>query len=325
LPRRFALPKLAGDLLRNEFIFMRTVKGFWRITVVALLLAAPGPLLAANTNPPLPTFESVLQHVLERAKDEGDNDHAFDERYRYARTKVTEFRNSAGQLKKREANTSVHVPAPAAPAPATPAPASAAAAKTAPAETEAVSDTHSNVRGQQLKKSDFLLNQNLVSRFKFTIIGRDRLNGRPALVVDFVPINKTLPERNLKERFINKAAGRIWIDADDYSLVKADLHLTQQVNVGWGLIGAVWKFHYGFQRERTSDGLWYPSEVDWHLEGREVIFNRLVDYHETTSGVQKFKQPVAGVGPSDRCALIAGQITAGSRDRNAVGCRLASR
>jgi hypothetical protein len=286
LPRQLALPKLAGDLLRNEFVPMSTAYKFGRKLVVAMLLAAPGPLLAANTNAPLPTFESVLQRVLQRAKAEGDNDHAFDEHYRYARTKVTEFRNSAGQLKKREANTSLHVPAPA---PTTPAPASAAASKPAPEKTEAVSDTHSNVRGQQIKKSDFLLNQDLVSRFEFTIIGRNLLNGRPALVVDFVPVNNSLPERNLKERFINRAAGRIWIDADDYSLVKADLHLTQQVNVGWGLVGAVWKFHYEFERERTADGLWFPSEVEWHLEGREVIVNRTVDYHETTSDVQKFK------------------------------------
>lgn len=268
---------------------MSTLKGFRQNLAVALLLAGPAPLFAANTNAPLPSFDWVLQHVLQRAKDEGDNDHAFDARYRYARTKVTEFRNSAGQLKKRQANTSVHVPKITEPAPTGPAPAPAAAPNPAPQDAGAVSDTHSNVRGQQLKKSDFLLNQDLVSRFVFTLVGREFLNGRPALVVDFVPANKELPERNLKERFINKAAGRIWIDADDYSLVKADLHLTQQVNVGWGLIGAVWKFHYGFERARTADGLWFPSEVDWHLEGREVVINRIVDYHETVSDVQKFK------------------------------------
>ena len=269
---------------------MNLIKEFgWKLAVAGLL-AAPAALPAAGTNAPLPTFESVLQRVLQRAKDEGNNDHAFDARYRYARTKVTEFRNSAGQLKKREANTNVHVPAPpAAPAPATPVSASAAAPKPAPEPTEAVSETHSNVHGQQLRKSDFLLNQGLVNRFNFTMVGRDLLNGRPALVVDFAPLSNTLPERNLKERFINKAAGRIWIDADDYSLVKADIHLTQEVNVGWGLIGAVLKFHYAFERERTTDGLWFPSEVNWHLEGREVIINRIVDYHEMMSGVQKFK------------------------------------
>lgn len=256
--------------------------------VVAILLAAPVSLLAADTNAPLPSFATVLQHVLDRVKDESSNDHAFDARYCYTRTKVTEFRNSAGQLKKREAKTDVHIPAPAA-ATLTTVSKQATAPKPDPEKTEAVSDTHSNVRGQQLKKSDILLNEDLVSRFVFTMVGRELLNGRPALVVDFVPANKKLPERNLKERFINKAAGRIWIDAADYSLVKADLHLTQQVNVAWGLVGAVWKFHYGFERERTPDGLWFTHGVDWHLEGREVIVNRIVDYHETTSDIQERK------------------------------------
>jgi hypothetical protein len=269
---------------------MPGIKVFLRKIVVVTMLTGPLPLLAAGPDAPLPTLDSLFQNVLQRAKAEGDNDRAFDAHYCYTRIKVTEFRNSAGQLKKREANTSVHFPAPTVPAPSNPPPpATATALKPDPEKPEAVSDTHSNVRGQQLKKSDFLLNEDLVSRFVFTMVGRELLNGRPAWVVDFVPANKKLPERNLKERFINKAAGRVWIDAADYSLVKADLHLTQQVNVGWGLIGAVWEFHYGFERKRTADGLWFPSEVDWHLEGREVIINRMVDYHETMSAVRKFK------------------------------------
>jgi hypothetical protein len=293
-------PKLAARNRSESMDWTRKLKqthnvvnGFWQKMVIVILLAEPVPLFAANTNTPLPTFAVVLPQVLQRAKDEGDNDRTFNERYRYARTKITEFRNSAGQLKKHDEKTDVHVP-PAAP----PAPVTAANPKPIPEKTEAVSDTHSNVRGQQLKRSDFLLNEDLVNRFQFTIAGRESLNGRPALVIDFVPANKQWPERNLKERFINKAAGRIWIDAADYSLVKADLHLTQQVNVGWGLIGAVWKFNYGFERERTAEGLWFSHEVHWHLEGREVIVNRIVDYHETTSGVQKLKQPVARAGYS---------------------------
>ena len=94
---------------------MCRIKGFVRKLVVALL-TGPLPLSAADPDAPLPTFDSVLQHVLQRAKAEGDNDLTFDARYRYTRIKVTEFRNSAGQLKKHEANTSVHVPASMAPA-----------------------------------------------------------------------------------------------------------------------------------------------------------------------------------------------------------------
>src|SRR5438445_218440 len=83
----------------------------------------------------------------------------------------------------------------------------------------------------------------------------------------------------IRGRFINKAAGRVWVDEEDSVLVKAELYLTDKVNVLGGLVGAVWKFNYGFHRERMPDGLWYTRTVDWHLEGREVIVRRTVDYH----------------------------------------------
>jgi hypothetical protein len=65
------------------------------------------------------------------------------------------------------------------------------------------------------------------------------------------------------------------------------VHLTEQVNVLYGLVGAVWKFEYSFDRARTPEGWWYARQVDWHLEGREVVVNRVVDYHETKTNAVK--------------------------------------
>jgi len=232
---------------------------------------------------PSSTLDSILQRVVARAKLEDDNDRAFNRLYSYSREKVTEFRNSAGQLKSREDKASVHQPNPSA-AVARPVVADAGAN---PQKDQPVSDTHSNVHGQAFRKNDFLFNEDLVNRFKFTLAGTDIINGRRAFIIDFVPAKKDLPEHNLKDRFINKAAGRIWVDAQDYTFVKADLHLTKQVDVAFGLVGAVWKFNYSFERARTDDGFWFTRTVNWHLEGREIVVNRVVDYNETTTNVQK--------------------------------------
>ena len=77
------------------------------------------------------------------------------------------------------------------------------------------------------------------------------------------------------------------MDEADYVIAKADIHLTESVTVVGGLVGAVWKFNYGFNRERTADGLWFTRAVDWHLEGREVILRRAIDHHEAKTGVRK--------------------------------------
>ena len=110
------------------------------------------------------------------------------------------------------------------------------------------------MRGKVLRVKEYSP-ADLAGRFQFTLVGREVVNGRPALVLDFKPADKNLPVRNFKDHFINKAAGRIWVDKADYAIARADLHLTERVNVLGGLVGAVWKFTYSFDRERTADGL----------------------------------------------------------------------
>lgn len=259
--------------------------------MILVLLSTAAPLLAQTAAPPLPPVETVLKRVTERSKQENDNDRAFNQQFSYTQTKVTEYLNAGGEVKKRDEKQSVHTPAAV---PAT-APVAAKRPQTAVAkpvvknaqDDAPVSDTHSNVRGKAFEKKDFLLNDELLSRFQFTLAGRELVNGRSALILDFKPLNKKLPERNLKDRFINKAAGRVWVDEADYALAKADLHLSDKVNVLGGLVGSVWGFKYGFERERTADGLWFTRNVNWHLEGREVFFRRTIDYHEQKTDLKK--------------------------------------
>ena len=259
------------------------------MTVTGVMLA--GISLSARAEDvaerPLPTVETVLKRIVESTKQESEHDRAFNQRYSYTRTRAMEFRNSKGELKKREERISHNTPA-----------AVPVAYRTQPAEAGAegekeerksspVTETNSNVRGKAFEKKDFSVNDDLLARFEFTMGGRELVNGRPMLILDFKPGNRKLPERNIKDRFLNKAAGRIWVDETDGVLAKVDVHLTDNVNVVGGLVGAVWKFSYSFNRERLPDGFWFTRSVDWHLEGREVIFRRTVDFHEEKGDVRK--------------------------------------
>jgi hypothetical protein len=261
------------------------MKTFLLAISAGALLTSPLRSLAVNpAGTPLPTLQEIFPRVVERARRESENDRSFESQFIFVSSKVTEFRNAKGEIKKHEAKTSTNNPA-LKPRVATRAPVRARA----PEKAQPVSDTHSNVRGKAFEKDEFLVNNDLVKRFAFTLVGRETLNGRPALVVDFEPAKEKLPERNLKDKFINKAAGRVWLDEEDYALAKAALRLTERVNVLGGLVGAVWKFTYGFERERTENGLWFAREASWHLEGREVFLNRTVDYHEERTDVRKAK------------------------------------
>jgi len=269
----------------KDKIVMKTTRP---IFATALLLAFPGIGSVPNSSePPLPAIETVLKRVAEKSFKEDENERAFRERYAYTRTRVTEFRNANGEVKKREEKKGQNDPIRYRRALR----ARVVAAKPVRASdrksNEPVSETHSNVRGKAFKKGDLVLTDDLISRFDFKVSGREVVNGRPALIVDFQPAEKNQPVRNLKDRFINKAAGRVWVDEADYALVKADLHLTERVNVLGGLVGAVWKFTFDFMRERTPDGFWFTRNSNWHLEGREVFVHRTVDYHEERIGLQR--------------------------------------
>jgi hypothetical protein len=262
---------------------------------VLLSLARPAP---AQTNEasltgakPLPTVDFLLQQVVARAVNKEDtNDNLFNLNYQYTRTRTWEYRNSRGELRSREEKSSLenrpqHLAALAARLPAQSKPVPPPVVKDEP-----LSETHSNIRGKALKVKDYSI-PNLVNRFQFTLVGREMLNGRPSLVVDFKPASDDLPAHSLADKFINKAAGRVWVDEEDYAIAQAQIYLTQQVNVLGGLVGAVWKFTYGFTRLRTPDGYWFARCLDWHLEGREVVFNRIVDYHERKLNEQKIIAP----------------------------------
>ncbi|HTA94727.1 MAG TPA: hypothetical protein VK769_01245 [Verrucomicrobiae bacterium] len=255
------------------------MKQFRSILPILILLGASS---AGNAvEPPLPPLATVLSNAVQTARLESVNDHNFNQHYFYTRTKVTEYHNAAGDLKKHDEKQTINDPTRAA------ARKLAQVAEINQPKTGSPSDTQTNVRGKAADEKDFTFNDDFLKRFTCTLAGREMINGRSALVIDFKPSGDNLPVNNIKDKFINHAAGRAWIDESDYALVKGQAHLTQQVNIFGGLAGAVWKFTYSFDRERTADGLWFPRDVDWHLEGREVVIDRIVDYHEKTTDVRK--------------------------------------
>jgi hypothetical protein len=242
----------------------------------------------AATESVLPPVQTVLQHVMETSEVENAQYHVFNQHYFYTRDKVTEFFDGAGKLKQRHERQSTNNPAPLEIVSAL-IPAAMMMPGTEAAPVEAQKAEPPNLHGVALGKKEDLLNPDIIKRFKFTLAGRDTINGRPALIVDFQPASDSLPVLNIKDRFINSVEGRAWVDEQDFTLEKVDLHLKQKVSVLGGLAGSVSKFSFSFDRERTSDGFWFTRDLNWHVEAREATIQRVVDHHEQILGVQKIR------------------------------------
>src|SRR5262245_2674327 len=254
---------------------------------LAVLLGAFGSLAAEAGTNVVSDAHVFLDRLLERAKVEGKERREFKAHYAYTGSKVTEHRTSKGKLKHREVEPIEHNPKPLATRASQRVSDSADRRDGATADQGLRQDAQGDVKGRAFERSDFPLTADLLKRFQFAAAGKEILNGRSVLIIDFKPASGDLPVHSIKDRFINKAAGRVWIDEMEFALVKVDLHLTESVNVIGGLVGAVRQCNYQFERERTPDGLWFTKQVNWHLEGRQVFVNKTIDYHEMRENVRK--------------------------------------
>jgi hypothetical protein len=232
-----------------------------------------------------PEVEKVIQGLIKRAEADPKFDREFESRYRFTHTKTREERNPKRMLKKRESERTVHEPE-SAPTLAENWPGDAAAAVTGGAgEVGSKADK----RGRANTRGDVVLTEALMRRFEFTIRAREWVAGRTALKMDFRPVVRELPAKSLMDRFINRTAGTIWVDETDFTISKAMFWLTERLNLGGGILGSVSAFDCRFERRRVEDKIWYTPELEWHVECREFLVNKIIEFQETREDVRKVR------------------------------------
>jgi len=260
--------------------FMKSVYTFLAISGLVAVLGSP--TARCETPAPLPPMDSVIQRVMQTSATENVDYHVFNQHYFYTRDRVTEFLDSSGKVKEKNEDVSTNNPTrglAAKPHPVSPA---IAQGKQAP-------DSGPSVHGVALGKKEDLINPDLIKRFKLTMAGREMINGRPTLIVDFKPVSNDQPIFNIKDRFINSVAGRAWVDEGDYQLARVELHLTQKITFLGGIIGSVSKFTCSFERDRTPDGYWFTRSMNWHVEAHEATVPRVVSHSEEVLDLQKMR------------------------------------
>jgi len=252
----------------------------------------------------LPSVDFALKHIRMMANQEQGNDRLFRLRYAFVQTTTTRELDAKGRLKKNDTvknrNNPHIVPASfnrSAPSadPAggdhslSPRDTAGGRTKTVPMAPAAGSSKDDESDSKPFEKEEFAINDDLLSRFDFTVVKREQINGRNTLIIDFKPANKKLPSRSLKDRFINKTAGRVWVDEGDWMLAKIDFHLIDSVHVVGGLVGSVKAFNFHLDRCRTPDALWYTTDTNWHLEGREFFSRKILECEEHRSDIRKVR------------------------------------
>lgn len=250
---------------------------WWRSGFAAwLLTAAPLALAEPLTSPePAPDLDAILHRLVSLAAQDSEMEARFKAGYAFVRTQVTDTLGAEGELKHRETRREVHRP-PVAPA------REAAATE---AETEAPAAARHSRRAYE--RRDFAINPSLLRRFDFRLAGRETAGGRPVWVIDFVPAAEQPPAHGVKEKFLNRTAGRLRVDVAEGFLASARFRLTEPVHVVGGLVGSLKHCEVALDRERAAEGLWFTRRLSWRLEGRKLFARRLLEHQEDLSDIRR--------------------------------------
>jgi hypothetical protein len=268
----------------------------FRSGLVGLVLSLMPGFVVAHVAPPLPPVDEVIQRALERGKLEAENEQLFNQQYYYVRSRQTEIRNAKGDVKKFKSKISTNSPS-GLPAAEEESEAPLGRPATHSPKQAALNQSAGKAKAPRKFNEDQLaFGKEVVKRYDFQLVGRETTNGASLLVVDFKPKQGKLPEKDLRDRVVNRIAGRIWVDERDYAVKKCQLRLVKSLSVIGGIVGEAQKFNYMFDRERTADGLWYVRESRWHLEGRQVLVQREADYHEKRTHVRKLEGAASDTG-----------------------------
>ena len=110
-----------------------------------------------------------------------------------------------------------------------------------------------------------------VAVFAPTFVAREIIDGARILAADVKP--RTAAHVTTREgRWMKHFDGRIWVDESDYQVVKLEMRAFEDVTIGWGIVGRLYKGSRLHFSRRRFDGAWVPSEVTYQASGRTLLF-----------------------------------------------------
>lgn len=110
----------------------------------------------------------------------------------------------------------------------------------------------------------------ILERYDFRAVGRETIDGRPAIVLEFtaLPGSRPLP----RDDVLRNLAGRVWMDEAEREVVRAEVRNTAGMKFFLGLGASVSMVSSSFEFRKVGDTLWLPVRDETRADGRMFIF-----------------------------------------------------
>jgi hypothetical protein len=133
-----------------------------------------------------------------------------------------------------------------------------------------------NKPGKKGDERENFLTPELVAKYKFKLLRELPINGRDTYELAFEPASANLPENHLTDRFLNQVAGTVWIDAQEFEIARAEIHLQGEVTLWGGMVGTLTQCSYTLTRVRQPDGTWFNGLSRGFFQGRKLLEPMLI-------------------------------------------------
>jgi hypothetical protein len=242
----------------------------WTSTLVAAVALSP-VLIIARDGPSLPRQEDIIHKVVERAKAWKEKDENEERQLSYRERMVTNKLQTDGAVKDREEKVYQVAPVKGQPTP------TLVLKNGKPPSPSDLKEEEARLRkereaSRKRKDSDpentIELNEELVGKYDFALVGEEVVEGRPDYVLTFKPKSKNLPVRRKLDYVLNRIAGTVWVDQEDYEIAKADMRLTESAQLWWGLLASLRQFALVFDQTKLPDGCWFVKHFDMTVDVR---------------------------------------------------------
>jgi hypothetical protein len=141
---------------------------------------------------------------------------------------------------------------------------------------------------EKARKKEAWISKELVDKFDFTVTKRESVEGRPTLVLVFVPTAAVTSSKSMEDKVLGRVVGTIWIDEQDFEIAKVETKLRGSLSLGWlGMIGSLSKFDMTLIRQRMPDGAWVNVKQTMWVVARKLFESIRFKNLEESSGFAK--------------------------------------
>jgi hypothetical protein len=285
------IPGFIGSRLTGPTFWSRKESmGRWLTCVVVLFLAGQCRALEPSSL----TADQVIEKLLQRSRSTPDRIAA--QCHGCTRVSLIEERDSRGEIKERvsrEFEVELHGarqqlrllrlndrP-----------PTEKEAKRELEHEAEVRKD-YSERKGRGRAKGPDFLDEGILLRYRYELVGMETNQGRASYVLSFEPKFKG-SGKDIQDRALNLLAGRIWVDADEFELAGVDARLVDRLEVLAGIVGDLERLDFTLDRCRLEDGFWFNRTLKLRLDGRKLMSRFRVHSVIEQRDFKRLPQPVS--------------------------------